>query len=56
LDEKTVDSDQLRKVRMDSGLSAILPAGTQLGEDSFCRVIEWAPSAMALIDRSFTAE
>jgi PAS domain S-box-containing protein len=28
-----------------------LPAGPQLGEDSFRRVVEWAPSAMIMINR-----
>lgn len=46
-----MDNDQQGKVRMDSRPSALLPVGTQLGEDSFRRVIEWAPSAMVLIDR-----
>ena len=27
------------------------PTGHQLGEDSFRRVVEWAPSAMVMIDR-----
>jgi PAS domain-containing protein len=28
-----------------------LSVGPQLGEDSFRRVVEWAPSAMVMIDR-----
>lgn len=29
----------------------VLPGGHQLGEDSFRRVVEWAPSAMVMIDQ-----
>lgn len=31
-------------------LGPMLPGGPQLGEDSFRRVVEWAPSAMVMID------
>lgn len=32
-------------------LLSTAPGGAQLGEDSFRRVVEWAPSAMVMIDR-----
>jgi len=32
-------------------VSTAAPAGPQLSEDSFRRVVEWAPSAMVMIDR-----
>ncbi len=35
-------------------LVSALAAGPQLGEDSFRRVVEWAPSAMVMIDRDGT--
>jgi PAS domain S-box-containing protein len=42
----------------EAGISSVSPAapvvtkaGPQLGEDSFRRVVEWAPSAMVMIDR-----
>lgn len=34
-----------------SSASVTMPVGPQLGEDSFRRVVEWAPSAMVMIDR-----
>lgn len=34
-----------------SPLASRVPAGPQLGEDSFRRVVDWAPSAMIMINR-----
>jgi len=55
MDAVPVDNEVRRTADASScPVASALNTGPQLGEDSFRRVVEWAPSAMVMIDRDGT--